>query len=50
MKFATISLLMIVMVNMIGQDEVEVEDQEDDDGRGEAQGGHDQPLLQLHDD
>ena len=34
----------------VRQDEVEVEDQEQEEGGEEAEGGHDNPLLQLHDD
>ena len=43
-------VLMKVVMDMIGKDEVEVKNKEDDEGGGEAEGGHDQPLLQLHGD
>ena len=37
-------------MDMVGKDHVDVQDQEEDDGHAEAEHGHDQPLLQLHDD
>lgn len=38
------------MVDMVGEYHVDIQDQQENDGRGEAEHGHDQPLLQLHDD
>ena len=34
----------------VRQDEVEVENQEQEEGGEEAEGGHDNPLLEFHDD
>ena len=36
------------MVLGVGEDHAEVEHQEEEDGGEEAEGGHDQPLLELH--
>ena len=34
----------------VRQDEVEVEKEEEEEGGKEAEGGHDDPLLEFHDD
>ena len=43
------TLLLDVMV-MSWKKHVQVEDQDEDDCRSEAERGHGQPLLELHDD
>ena len=49
MDLVTPALVLVLVELVAGEDHAEVEHQEQDDGRGEAEGGHHQPLLELHD-
>ena len=48
MDLVTAALVLVLVVLGVGEDHVEVKHQEEEDGGEEAEGGHDQPLLELH--
>ena len=49
MDLVTPALVLVLVELVAGEDHAEVEHQEQDDGGGEAECGHHQPLLELHD-
>ena len=49
MNLVSTALVLVLVMLVVGQEHAEVEHQEQDDGGGEAECGHDQPLLELHD-
>ena len=49
MTLVTTALVLVLEMLVVGEEHAEVKHQEQDDGGGEAERGHDQPLLELHD-
>ena len=44
-----VTLVLVLVELVVGENHTEVQHQEQDDGGGEAESGHHQPLLELHD-
>ena len=44
-----VTLVLVLVELVVGENHTEVKHQDQDDGGGEAESGHHQPLLELHD-